>query len=295
MSYWRAFAKKYPSQPLLRLDGGSIFSRGELASPIINRYILEGIYLSRLDALNVSASDIPVWQEMADLAASGLVAREFLNLPLVSSNLTPKVAGFPAFQPYILKEIKINPPDGKPLRLAITGLFVDPEERVSRKNFEVQEPDEAIRRVLGELRSKVDYVIVLADMGIGEAISLAITVPGINMLVVAHNYEAATDAQQVVDTLLIGPINQGRMITEARLGLKSGSQSVTIGVHHVPLDATIPDDPEMAELERKLLQAVSKVRNAQAADPGSVLDSASSDPGERRAVDRLVSAAAEGW
>lgn len=260
MSYWKAFAAKYPSRALLRIDGGSIFEKGTATSPIANRYVLEGVYRSNLDALGMSASDVPVWQEMSDLAEAGLVSRDYLKLPLVSANLTAKVSNFPGMQRYIVKEFNVDPKAGKPLRVGITALLADPEDRISPKEFQVQKPEEAARQVLNELKGKADYVIVLTDMGLGEAITLAIEVAGINMIVVSHNYEVAIDAQQVGDTLIIGPINQGRMLSEVRLNIKSGTQRVQIESHLVPLDRTVPDDPGMGELVRKAKAEVDKAQ-----------------------------------
>jgi 2',3'-cyclic-nucleotide 2'-phosphodiesterase (5'-nucleotidase family) len=260
MSYWKAFAAKYPSHPLLRIDGGSIFEKGTATSPIVNRYVLEGVYRSNLDALGMSASDVPVWQEMSDLAEAGLVSRDYLKLPLVSANLTAKVSNFPAMQRYILKEFNVDPKAGKPLRVGITALVSDPEERISPKEFQVQKPEEAARQVLNELKGKADYVIVLTDMGLGEAITLAVEVPGIHMIVVSHNYEVAIDAQQVGDTLIVGPINQGRMLSEVRLNIKSGTQRLEIESHVVPLDRTVPDDPVLGELVRKGKAEVDKAQ-----------------------------------
>jgi 2',3'-cyclic-nucleotide 2'-phosphodiesterase (5'-nucleotidase family) len=260
MSYWSAFARKYPSKALMRIDGGSIFSRGEVASPVINRFVIEGTYRSNLDAVNLSAWDVPAWQEMADMAAAGALSRDFLNLPLVSANLTAKVQNFPAVQRYIVKEQKVSPEGGKLFRVGITGVLVDPEERLSRREFQVQKPVDAARQVVAELNGKADYVILLADMGLGEAISLAVQVPGIHMIVVSHNYIAPTDAQQVGDTLIVSPANEGRMISEVRLNVASGSQRLEIESHLVPLDKSVPDDPALAELLRKAQAEVDKIK-----------------------------------
>jgi hypothetical protein len=251
MSYWNAFAKKYPSRALLRLDGGSIFMRGGAAAPVVNRYMLEGTFRSNLDAVNVSAWDLPVWREMGDLVAAGMVSRDFLKIPLVSANLSTKLANFPAIQRYVIKEFQVDPKRGKPLRIAITGLLSDPEGRISRQDFQIQKPQDAAYRILSELNSKSDYVIILTDMDLGQVISLAVQVPGIHMIIVAHDYSAPTDPQQVGDTLVLSPVNEGRMLTEMRMNFRSGAPHGEIESHTVPLDRSVPDDPVMGELIRR--------------------------------------------
>ncbi|HYK87443.1 MAG TPA: hypothetical protein VE398_01640 [Acidobacteriota bacterium] len=256
MSYFNAFARKYPARPFLRLDGGSIFSHGVAAAPVMNPYMLEGTYLSQLDAINLSVWDVPVWQEMADLAAAGQIAKGFLDVPLVSANVTPKIPNYPVVRPYVIREYSIASGIGKTVRIGITGLLFDPEERISRRDFLIGEPSESARRVLDELQGRVDYRIVLTDMDIGRAISLASAVPKINLILVTHNYSALTDPEQVGSTLLVIPVNEGRMVSEVRLKFDLKSVNVDLQTRFVPLDSTVPDDPVMGQLAQRAHAAV---------------------------------------
>lgn len=260
MSYWNAFARKYPGRALLRLDGGSLFSRGTATSPIVNRYMLEGTYRSNLDAVNLSSWDLPIWQEMGDMAAAELVPRDFLKIPLVSANVSARLANFPPIQRYIIKEFQVDPKAGKPLRVAITGLLSDPEERISRRDFQVQKPQDAASQIVAELGKKADFIVLLTDMDLGQVISLAVLVPGIHMIIVAHDYTAPTDPQQVGESIILGPVNEGRMLSEVRLTIRSGTEKAEIESHTVPLDRTVPDDPAMGELVRKAQAELEKVQ-----------------------------------
>ena len=125
MSYFNAFARKYRSRPSLRLDGGSIFNQAVAEAAIVNRWMLEGTYRSNLDGINLSAWDVPVWQELGNLAAMGLIPKEYLTVPLVSANVKPKVNNFPVVQRYILKEYPVDSKTGKRVRIGITGLLID--------------------------------------------------------------------------------------------------------------------------------------------------------------------------
>lgn len=251
MTYWNEFAKRFPDRPALRLDGGSIFNNRVAEAPIVNRWTLEGTIRSNLDALNLSAWDLPVWQEMADLASVGQVPKEHLQVPLVSANVVAKVPNFPTFQRYIIKETSL--PGAKTFRVGITGLLFDPDGKVPRTDFEIADPQEAAKKVVAELRDKSDYQVVLTDLNLGKAISLAIAAPAIDLILVSHNYEAVTEPQQVGDTFIVIPVNEGRMFIEARLEL-GATGGIKAQMRLVPLDRTVPDDPRMAEL----------IRNAQA-------------------------------
>jgi len=163
----------------------------------------------------------------------------------------PKVAGFPPVRRYIIKEIPIDPKTGKNLQIGITGLLFDPEERISRTDFDVRDPEESLRQVIEEMQANTDYRVVLTEQTLGKAISLAVSLPAISLMVVSHDYSVAADPQQVGDALLVITVNEGRMISEARLAVDIASSSLKVDTRFIPLDRTVPDDPAMAELERK--------------------------------------------
>lgn len=248
MSYWNAFARKYPRIPALRLDGGGLFNTGDADAPVVNRWILEGTSRSGLDAVNLTYSDAPVWQELGDLAAAGTIPRAQLAVPLVSANVVARVPNFPAVERYRIREVAGA---GKPLRIGITGVLFDPEERLPRSDFKVSDPQAALRRVLEELDGKVDYRILLTEMDIGKVISLALAVPTLDLIVIGHNYSSPVEPQEIGNTLVVVPINEGRAITEVRLAIGATPPQPRYEARLVALDRTVPDDPPLGELLRQ--------------------------------------------
>ncbi len=215
---------------------------------------------SRLDALNLTAWDVPVWQEMGDLAQVGQVPKEFLKLPLVSANVRANVPNFPLVRRYIIKDMLLDPATGKHARVGITGLLSDPEQRIARSDFQIQDPVDAAGSVVNELMIKSDYRIVLTDMDIGSAISLAVKVPKIDLIVVSHDYPAVSDDQQVGQTLLVVTVNQGRALSEIRMNFGEKLDDVDLQSRVVPLDSSVPDDPILGELVKKAQAAVDKFK-----------------------------------
>lgn len=250
-SYLKAFVGKYPACPIVRLDAGSVFKVGAAESAVVNRWMLEGTWRSQPDALNLTFWDIPAWQELAALAAAGGLKRQFFDLPLVSANVTPRTAGFPRVQRYIVRELVADPGTGRKLRIGISGVLYDLEDRISRSEFDVREPGQAIHDVLAEMQPKTDYRVIMIDAGVGKAISLAALNPSIDLLVVAHDYEELVDFQQVGNTLLAMPANEGRLISEVRVELQEPARTAAVHTRFVPMDRTVPDDAGMAELIRK--------------------------------------------
>lgn len=218
--------------------------------------MLLGTYLSRLDAINLDPSDLSAWRELGDLAASGNAVRKLLDLPLVSANVVPRVANFPKVRRGVIKEIDLGPRAGGKYRIGISGLLSDPEGRIPEADFEVRDVTAAARDAVEGLMPATDFRIFMTNMDLGSALSLAIAVPGINLLVVTHNYEEISEPQQVGETLVAIPVNEGRMLSEIRLAVPSGTDGLQAETRFVPLDPTIPDDPAMAELIKRARDAM---------------------------------------
>lgn len=218
--------------------------------------MLLGTYLSRLDAINLDPWDLSAWQALGDLAASGNAVRGLLNLPLVTANVVPKVANFPPVKRSIIREIDLGRPAGGKYRIGISGILSDPEGRIPPSEFEVLDATAAARDVVAEMLPKTDFRILMTNMDLGSALSLAISVRGINLLIVTHNYEALSEPSQVGETLIVIPINEGRMLNEIRMAVQMGSDKVEAEARFVSLDGTVPGDPAMEDLIRRAQDAV---------------------------------------
>jgi hypothetical protein len=218
--------------------------------------MLLGTYLSRLDAINLDPSDLSAWRELGDLAASGNGVRKLLDVPLVSANVVPKVPNFPKIRRGIIKEIELGRPGGGKYRIGISGLLSDPEGRVPEADFEVRDATAAARDAVAALMPVTDFRILMTNMDLGSALSLAIAVPGINLLVVTHDYDEISEPQQVGETLVAIPVSEGRMLGEIRLMVPTGSDRLQAEARFVPLDPAIPDDPAMAELIKRAQDAL---------------------------------------
>jgi 2',3'-cyclic-nucleotide 2'-phosphodiesterase (5'-nucleotidase family) len=263
MSYWNAFEREYPGRAALRLDAGSLFSVGAAESFVANRWMLEGTVRSRLDALNLTAWDLPVWQEMGDMAKVGQIPPELLRVPIVSANVKIKARNFPQVQRFLIKNVVLDGISNDRISVGITGLMSDPERRIDRDQFEVEDPVAAAIRVVGELGAKSDYRVVLTDMDIGSAMSLAIRVPGIDLIVVAHDYPSLSEDQQVGQTLLVVTVNEGRALHEVRLNFRHDSDDVKLQTRVIPLDDRVPDDRVLGDLIQRAQAAVDEFKKKQ--------------------------------
>ena len=160
----------------------------------------------------------------------------------------------------IIKEVVLDRGTGRGFRAGVTGLLSDPEAHVSRTDFAVEDPADAGRRIFAEPRPGTDCRIVMTGRDTGKAMSLAVLVPGISLPVVAHDYVAASETQQIDDTLIAMTANQDRMLSDARLQVPADSEKIRAETRFVPLDRTMPDDPAMRELIKRAEEAAGRVK-----------------------------------
>ncbi len=122
------------------------------------------------------------------------------KFPVLSANIISRDTGTSFAQPYVIIER-----DGA--RLAIFGLTTgEIADRVAGRNFEglsVQDPIEAARSLVPELRAKADVVIALTHMGVNEDIRLASKVQGIDVIVGGMSHSELQVPMKVGQTLVV--------------------------------------------------------------------------------------------
>lgn len=140
-------------------------------------------------------------------------------------------------------------------RVGIVGVVMKPVPGiVDTSAFRIEDPIGWARELVSQLRPQVDYVVVLAHVGWGQAFSLASQVQGIDVVVVGHGSHASEQPQRVGNTLMVQAGDQGKKVGVLRVeNVAKGKYSGML----VPLDSTIPDDPQIRELVSTYNQRVS--------------------------------------
>jgi 5'-nucleotidase / UDP-sugar diphosphatase len=168
--------------------------------------------------------------------------------PFLSANVASDPEPLP-----VLPSVVIEPSGGP--KVAVLGLTT-PELTTAThpRNIEgisVEEPVAVARRLVPALHDQADLVVVLSHLGIADDRRLAASVGGIDLIVGGHNHNLYVQPE-IVETVPIVQAGErggwlGRMDFQCRDGQLAQTDYALI-----PIDATSPEDPEIAEEVRRI-------------------------------------------
>ncbi len=174
--------------PSLLLAAGDMIQGNNWANLFQGRSTIEVMNAMRFDAMVVGNHEFDFGQ---DVLRKRISEAEF---PMLGAN----VEGFDALRPYMIKEVG-------GVRVAIIGVvaedtpFSTHPRNVAGLKFDV--PAEVVAKYVGELKDKVDIIVVLSHIGYAEDRTLAEEVKGIDVIVGGHSH-----------TMLAKPVNIGGTI-----------------------------------------------------------------------------------
>jgi hypothetical protein len=250
--------------PIVQVDAGHFFSdetgdKGMTTDTRIkNNWMLRGFDTLGIAAANVSYRDVPYLATVMESAGFEQRRKDFPAIDaLVSTNVAPADASRKPFKPYIIREVsgaRIGP---KPLRVAILGLSAVPttaklvKGRWLFEGFAFAEPVEAAAKLVPELRSNCDLLIVLAYVDRPTAQRLGTTVPGIDAIIAANQFGVFNTVDEAGDAVVAYASNQTKFLGELRLyrDEKAAGTAISNYIHrNIPLDDALPDDPVALKL-----------------------------------------------
>lgn len=230
---------------VLVLDSGNTLFGTDLSFKAKGEPIVEAMNAMGYDAMVVGAMDLSLGIETFQ---SRRVQAKFA---IVSANLLT-ADGKPFVDPYVVLE-------RKGLRIGIIGI-TEPDvelQQIStaiRGQLSSQDPVEALKRYLPELRSKVDVVIVLSRLGLERDAVLAKAVPGIDIIVGGNSRTLMQQPQQVGSTLIVQQGYNGEWIGRTAIQYDDQGQVSKATTEGASLGADIKDDPELAALVKRWAQ-----------------------------------------
>lgn len=142
------------------------------------------------------------------------------------------------------------------LRVAVFGLMgLDSHECAPMSGMEYQPIAEAAQRVVAEIqeREQADYIICLSHSGTedgrGEDYELAKAVDGIDVIISGHTHTTLPEPIQVNGTLIVscGEYTKNLGVLTVSRGSQDGAL-VLEDYQLIPLDSSVPEDPEMLAL-----------------------------------------------
>lgn len=232
---------------------------------LANDWMLKGFSQFRLDAANLSYRDLKFAsvilakdqvdaRSKATPAVTDMISANMIPAPDIDKDVAPK--------PYIIKEVS-GKRFGKPvLKVGIIGLTQPGPS--SKAGMIVENPIEKLAKVLPEVRSKVDLVVVLGYLPLDQSKQIAEKYGNDIDVIIASNATAIPyPAQREGKTVLVYSINQTKSLGELRLYLDDKGKVTDYLNRYILLDTAIPDVAEAAQINetaKKEVEAV-KARN----------------------------------
>ena len=257
-----ALEERPDAQAMVVLDGGD-FSMGSLFQSI---YAAEAPELRALGAMGYDA--VTLGNHEFDYRAEGLASMLEAALasgdPLpavVEANYTPSqddTVSRAAWEAYGVTDYTVirrgTAADGEPMAIAVFGVMgEDAHAAAPMSGMEFEPVADAARRVVEEIREKedVEFIICLSHSGTtdgkGEDYALAKAVDGIDVIISGHTHTTLEEPIRVNDTLIVsgGPYTEhlGRLTVE-----KGADGLAVVDYTLIPVDESVPEDTEMAEI-----------------------------------------------
>jgi hypothetical protein len=176
----------------------------------------------------------------------------------VSANLFNAKTGKLLARPYLIREypaIHNRPAGRKTIRVAITGfigLREVPEAKALIKGdaskIRATDPSDVLPKLVKQLRSKADVIVVLAHSDAQEALDVARDSRDIDLMVVGHMAGIyLNEAPRVGKTTLVSNGDRGRYVAQAAMTLNPNDEATTV-IRQFPLSATFPENAAIAKL-----------------------------------------------
>jgi len=198
------------------------------------------------------------------------------KFPFVSANIVFEDTKKSLVEPWVTRVEKHG---GRSLRIGILGLnryntaFI--KGTADGRNIIVTSPSEAAKRLVPELRPKVDVLIALTSMTISQSRQLAKDVPGLDLIIGANGGVLSIDTDASAGVPIVFTGNQGKYLSEVRMQWDAAAGKLgEVRRRQHYLNRDYPNDPPMHELVLAVLRKENDLNRASAgmtATPESIV------------------------
>jgi 2',3'-cyclic-nucleotide 2'-phosphodiesterase (5'-nucleotidase family) len=206
------------SPRVLLLDAGDCISGTPVSTVFQGRPIFEIMSAMGYDAVAVGNHEYDHgWERIAEF-------REIADFPLLSANArSPEGA--------LLADAAHHVFDLGGVRVGVLGLITEQVPGLTVASASAgctfEDPVEAARRLVPQLREKCDVVVLLTHLGVQEDAALAGAVPGIDLIVGGHSHTELKQALVVGDTRIVQAKCYGERVGVVELTFDPEERRVT--------------------------------------------------------------------
>lgn len=231
-SLLKQFRAEHPEAIAFQVDAGGLFD-SRVPDVAAARLMWEATAAIGLDLLNLSPGDAALLARMGEPAGAG--QPQLLTANVFGPGRTTLAP------PYVVRRSA----DGT--RLVFVG--ISEARPYGNFGYVVDEPREALARLLPLIDRRDSIVVLLAYMPGARAAQLALEVGGIDVIVSGHDDEFAVPPYQVGQVWVLQSQFEGRFVGEAGLRISPARKVQAIEPQVIAvLGSDIPDDPRIAAL-----------------------------------------------
>jgi|GEM_PF-380167 len=259
MGYINALRRRSPDAATLMVDAGHIFSdeanQDKTAlradAQLMNDWIVKANEQINLEVVNLSHLDLRYASRLLNPEANLKPEKS----SLISANVKAKEgAARTSPAPYVIKTITGKRLQ-KPVRIAFIGVTQpapdDKKAAVEAAGFVIEDPLEAVKKTLAEIKDKVDVTAVVGYFGLAMANRIAVQNPDLDLIIAADGSGLVPDPKQVNNALIMFASKQTKYLGELRFYTDKDGVVDRFTTRYVELDDVIPDDPQMARVTRQ--------------------------------------------
>lgn len=236
--------------PLVKLEAGGYVRDMAAESQSFRtatKYLLRALSAMEYDAFNVAATDLEIGKDFLTEALGSKADR------LISANIVDPVTSAPLFSAFKIIRVKLR--DGSEVRLGVTGItrsrigIVTPGAQ--SKPYAVQDPVEALKKVLPELQKESDVVILLAymnrEMLANDVLARLDNAARPDIAIAGEYLGSRTDIENVQGVRIVSGGFEGRQVGHLVLDMREGKIAQQFN-KLVEIEQTIPPKSEISEL-----------------------------------------------
>ena len=263
VSYIKAFKLRSNLEvPALFVDAGNLFTDDRFAADRLpaevmtkNKWVVKGYGDFHHDAANISYSDLPYARELfkKDGFDKRVEENPFIER-LVSANIQPADDQHRAPNPYFIREITLaRGVPGKKLKIGIVGFTEGKPTGPNQREFlyagyRIEDPFEVAKKIIPELKQKVDFIVALAYMPQDMTQRLASENPDIDTIIGARQVSNQNEVQHFNRATITYAFNQTKYLGDLRVYIRADGSIENQVNRFIGLDSDIPDDPGAVEV-----------------------------------------------
>lgn len=205
--------------------------------------IVEAYNVMHFDAVGIAGPDLVAGLDFL------LKLRDISTFPWVNANLVRKSTGKPLFVESVTKKVGA-------ISVGITGLIdsTSPLPFTTQDDADILPWQSVLPGLIKRLSAGCEMIVLLSNLPTIEQERLVAAFPGINIILQAGPKSANSPPRSIGSTLVCQVQGRGKYLGQLRIQWQE--KSFTYANEFIPIQSTLPDDPEVLTIINKTKEQI---------------------------------------